>query len=134
MADALNPVVLTTFRHELEAGVLVNHLRARGVEARSTGSMVSGGRVEIPADVEVLVPSGQLESARAMLSELDSNDGEVDWDLVDVGDPVEDQVQDSAQVPTHPYNFARMVFHVLTIVGWMGLVYVIVLGMSKAFG
>lgn len=93
-----SPKVLASFAHELEAGVIVNELRSRGIRAQTSGETLAGFRAEVPGDVNVLVPEEQLELARRHLEELHSTTrSDVNWSLVDVGDPVEPDVTSPVQ-------------------------------------
>ena len=87
MSDLRSPQVLTSCRHPLEAEMLVNHLKAEGIDARTTNTTIANGAIEFALiDAEVLVPSEQLVAAQQHLEEFRAA-SEIDWDTVDVGDP-----------------------------------------------
>lgn len=129
MTDARTPVKLATFTHELEAGVLVNDLRQRGIEAQSTGEALAGWRVEAPADVEVIVPVYQLEQAKQIMAGLNDSQQEVDWSQVDTGDMTDPDADFDGRV-----SGDRIMFDRITIVSLvLGLVVSALWGLSLLF-
>lgn len=87
MSDLRSPQKLTSCRHPLEAEMLANHLKAAGIDARTTNTTISNGAIEFALiDPEVLVPAEQIAVAQTLLEEFRA-DSDVDWDTVDVGEP-----------------------------------------------
>jgi Putative prokaryotic signal transducing protein len=78
---------LTSVRTEMEAGVIVGGLEARGIQAVMSGVYTANFRAEAPGWVEVLVAERDLPRAQQALDEVQSNVGGVDWSQVDVGEP-----------------------------------------------
>ena len=89
--DSRSPRLLTTFRHPLEAEQLANQLRENGIEALTTGSAIATGAIEFAqVDVQVLVPSEQLELARKVLADSQSTPP-VNWDEIEWPDDEPDE-------------------------------------------
>ncbi len=87
MNDLRSPQVLTSCRHPLEAEMLVNFLKAEGIDARTANTTIANGAIEFALiDAEVLVPSEQIGAAQELLKEFRAA-SEIDWDSVDVGEP-----------------------------------------------
>ena len=92
MAQIADRVVrLTSVRTELEAGVVVGALEARGIQATMSGVYTANFRTEAPGWVEVLVGEDDLGEAQAVLAEVGDEREEVDWSQVDVGQPEENE-------------------------------------------
>jgi hypothetical protein len=90
MAHDYDQVVrLTSVRTELQAGVIVGGLEERGIQATMSGVYTANFRTEAPGWVEVLVSEHDLPQAKAVLKEVRDEHGDLDWSLVDVGEPEE---------------------------------------------
>ena len=83
--DAL--CVLTTLSSELEATAIATNLDARNINVRVVGGFLSEFKAETPAGIQLIVARADLDRARAVLAELQSDSSEVDWSDVDVGEP-----------------------------------------------
>jgi hypothetical protein len=85
--DPENPELLESFSSDLEAAAVVTALRARGIEASTTGGFTAGFRAEAPGNVNVIVRHEDLDKARQALVEIRKERSTIDWSDVDVGDP-----------------------------------------------
>ncbi len=74
--------------NEIEAKVVVNALNQASIEALMQGQHSASFRAEAPSDVKVVVRAQDEVEARSVLVKLGLDD-EVDWDQVDVGEPVD---------------------------------------------
>jgi hypothetical protein len=84
--DWMNLEVLARVPTEVEAAVIVGELESRGIRAEAVGGYTATFRAEAPGDVKVLVRSGDLVQAKAVLEEMRQSEGRTDWSNVDVGD------------------------------------------------
>jgi len=73
---------------EMEAGIMMAALEAAGIKATMTGAATAGFRAEAPGEVQILVAEADVARARRVLDE--SDDVEVDWSQVDIGEPEEE--------------------------------------------
>lgn len=85
--DPNNPETLISFPSDVRAAAFVTALRARGIEATTTGGYTSGFRAEAPGQVNVIVRQADLVKARAALDQIKQDVAEIDWSQVDVGRP-----------------------------------------------
>lgn len=85
-ADAANIVTLTSVANDLEAATILSVLEEHGIAARAVGGFTARFRAEAPGDVQILVKQHELAQAQDLLSELEREQGQVDWSAVDVGD------------------------------------------------
>jgi hypothetical protein len=76
---------LTSVRTEMEAGVIIGGLEARGIPAAMSGVYTSNFRAEAPGWVEVLVADRDLRQAESELREIRKSPEDIDWSQVDVG-------------------------------------------------
>ena len=84
MHDLRSPKVVATYRLPLEAEMLANELRERGIDVRTTGTTIATGSVEfLQIDVEVVVPAEQYDEARTIAESI-TDPGEIDWTSVDL--------------------------------------------------
>jgi len=74
--------------NEIEAKVVVNVLNAAGVEALMQGQHSASFRAEAPGDVKVVVREQDVAAAYEAIVKLNLDD-EIDWDQVDVGQPID---------------------------------------------
>lgn len=90
--DATSIVKLASVANDLEAAAILGVLEEHGITARAVGGFTASFRAEAPGDVKILVNETDLARAQDLLSELECEQGEVDWSTVDVGDhsPVDD--------------------------------------------
>ncbi len=79
--------LLTSTPTEMEAGIIVGALEARGIKATMTGTYTAGFRAEAPGWVQVLVAEDDLPAAHEVLAEVKRGDDTIDWSQVDVGEP-----------------------------------------------
>ena len=76
-------VLLAVVPSELEASLVVAVLMGEGIDAQASGGMTSGFRAEAPGGVRILVRA----SDRGRALEIMSEQQDVDWSEVDVGEP-----------------------------------------------
>ena len=94
--DARSPRLLTTFRQPMEAEQLANQLRENGIEALTTGAAIATGAIEFAqVDVEVLVPSDQLDQARKVLADSQATPP-INWDEVDCHEDGQSEVSEDS--------------------------------------
>ena len=74
--------------NEIEAKIVVNALSTACIESLMQGQHSASFRAEVPSDVKVVVRKQDVAAAREILEKLDL-DGEIDWDQVDVGEPID---------------------------------------------
>ena len=86
-ADSNNPILLTRFASEIEAVAILAALADCGIQGTTTGTFTTGFRTEAPGDVSVFVRHGDLTRALEVLSEVEASRTEIDWSIVDVGEP-----------------------------------------------
>ena len=86
MRDTDNLARVTSVRTEYEAGIIVGGLSSRGIPATMSGVYTANFRAEAPGWVEVLVAEQDLAQAQAILEEVRTEHGDVDWSQVDVGE------------------------------------------------
>lgn len=79
--------VLTSTPHELHSGMIVAALEREGIRARAAGALTAGFRAEAPGWVKILVFEEDLERARDVLRNVETDEEPIDWSQVDVGDP-----------------------------------------------
>lgn len=79
-------VDLTACRTEFEAEIIVEELKAEGVEARAVGGTTAGFRAEAPGEVKVIVHEKDLVRAKELLAIIKSESSRIDWSDVDVGE------------------------------------------------
>ncbi|MCC7476341.1 MAG: DUF2007 domain-containing protein [Pirellulales bacterium] len=89
--DNENLARLTSVRTELEAGIIVGGLEARGIQATMSGVYTANFRAEAPGWVEVLVAEADLPQAQSVLDEVRNERIDVDWSQVDVGEPEDEE-------------------------------------------
>jgi hypothetical protein len=87
---------LTSVPTEMEASILVAALDQNGIRAAMSGEATAGFRAEAPGSVQVLVAEEDLQEAQAILDDLRQRSADVDWTQVDVGEPEDNDVADSA--------------------------------------
>jgi hypothetical protein len=87
--DPASPRVLMSVANELEAGDIVTALTSYDIEAMTVGGFTSGFKAEAPGLVQILVRSSDLDRAKQALAEIQQDEGKIDWDEVDVGEPEE---------------------------------------------
>lgn len=85
--DPLVPEVVASFPSEIEASTLVAALEEAGIKAMAIGEHVSGFRIEIPGQVQVVVKLEDLPRAQALYNEIQNHSDPVNWAEVDTGDP-----------------------------------------------
>src|SRR4051812_26195355 len=90
--DDENLARVTSVRTELEAGVIVSGLEARGIKSTMSGVYTANFRAEAPGWVEILVAEGDLAQAEAVLDEVRLEHDDIDWSQVDVGEPEEEEI------------------------------------------
>jgi|GEM_PF-2353909 len=70
----IDPVVLTTRPNETLASLLISALREEGIECQMAGMYTSGMRAEAPGQIQILVHSGDLERAKAVLEAFEGEE------------------------------------------------------------
>lgn len=70
ITDPKEPVVLTTVPSEIEATLIADALRERGVQVEIEGEFTSGFRTEVPGDLILMVRQEQLEQANKLMTTL----------------------------------------------------------------
>jgi hypothetical protein len=91
-SDTNRVVRLTSLRTELEAAVVVGALEEHGIRATMSGIYTANFRTEAPGWVEVLVDETDLARAQNVLNEVRADQGDIDWEDIDVGQP--EQLED----------------------------------------
>ncbi len=90
MSDSADvPVQLTAVSSESQAAMIIAALKDQGLEAVAEGALTANFRAENFGDVMVMVRQEDLEQARSALTNFLASAHEINWDEVDVGDPVE---------------------------------------------
>ena len=84
--DSTNLVTIIEVRDEFHATALVAGLEDNGIKSTMTGVYSSGFKAEAPGMVKVVVRLSDLEKAKKVLDYLEQP---VDWNRVNVGDPIE---------------------------------------------
>ena len=79
-------VTLVSVPTEVEATIIVDELKAAGIEAMVSGTIAGSMRTEAPSYVRVLVHSGDLATAREALDRFKEESSKIDWSQVDVGE------------------------------------------------
>lgn len=96
MKDSDDSVVtLAFFETEIEAMMIVDELKAEGIDAQASGLLTAGFRAEAPGRVKVLVHQNDLPQARELLDDYSKSKEEIDWDKVDLGQPEEDETTEA---------------------------------------
>ena len=70
--DPTSPMKLETFNDDYQASVLVARLEKHGIHATSVGGYTSGFQAESPGYVDVVVPQMELEQAKQLLQQWQS--------------------------------------------------------------
>lgn len=78
---------LTSARTEAEAGVVVSGLEEHGIRAVMSGIYTANFRAEAPGSVDILVAHDDLEHAQLALAQITYEQQSIDWSMVDVGEP-----------------------------------------------
>ena len=79
--------VWAQFPGEVAASVMANALEAEGIKTALTGVNTASFRAEAPGLVNVMIRREDLDRARQILDEMRSDESEIDWENVDVGEP-----------------------------------------------
>lgn len=88
--DPNEPVTLTTARTEFEAAILVETLKARGVEARFisyAGSLLSIYGPILNDPIRVVVRRSDVQAAKDALAAARQDSVDIAWDELDPGEP-----------------------------------------------
>src|SRR4051812_15324220 len=103
-ADARNAVLdgehvvrLVSVPTEMEAGIIVGAIEEHEIRAAMAGVTTANFRAEAPGRVDILISEHDLSRATQVLETLHSDQGDVDWSQVDVGEP-EDGEASSAEL------------------------------------
>jgi hypothetical protein len=86
-ADPNNPEVLVSVPSDVEAAAIVTALATRGIQASTTGDYTAGFRAEAPGQISVVVRCADLDQAKRELAEIRTDQADIDWSQVDVGEP-----------------------------------------------
>ena len=89
--DHNRPEILLSVADEIEAAAMVTALAEYGVEAFAAGGYTSGFKAEAPGNVAVLVKHADLDRAKQALAEIRQQQGEIDWENVDVMEGAEEE-------------------------------------------
>ena len=81
--------VLASVPTEAEAAMLVAALKHDAIEAVAEGALTSALRAEVPGEVRILVHTGDLDRAQAVLTEFQQGHVDIDWSKVDLGEQEE---------------------------------------------
>jgi hypothetical protein len=94
-------VTLTTARTEFEGSNIVAALEARGIPARVYGlaGTALGWEIASTDPICVVVRRADLAAARAALSLARDESVDIDWNDVDVGEPVDETVHRGSEAP-----------------------------------
>ncbi|MBX3439077.1 MAG: hypothetical protein KF861_16425 [Planctomycetaceae bacterium] len=80
-------VVLATVPHEIEAQLIVDALKERGITAHQTGGTVSDFRVGVPEEVVIYVRPEDRDRALVAYAEARESAEEIDWSQVSADEP-----------------------------------------------
>ena len=83
-------VVLTEVVNEIEAAPIVAALKEAGLDSTMTGSFTAGFLAEAPGYIQINVFVTDAEKAKKILAKFETENQKIDWDTVDVGDPVDE--------------------------------------------
>ena len=87
LSDPQNPRLHVYATNDVEAAAIVGALNHLGVTAIAVGGYTSGFQAEAPGDVQVLVSEADFDRARRILLEIQHQDSQIDWSMVDLGEP-----------------------------------------------
>lgn len=87
MQDDQELKVLTRMSSEHHAQLMIAALARRGIDAHLSGSPVSDFKVGVPGQVSVFVRPEDYDPAQQALTEMRSDQSQIDWLQVDVGQP-----------------------------------------------
>lgn len=85
--DSEDLLVLISVPTEIEAASIVAALDQDNIRAIATGGLTAGFRAEAPGEVQVLVKRADAERAQHTLRDIRSDENQIDWSQVDVGEP-----------------------------------------------
>jgi len=91
--DPLSLHRIASFPSDFDAALVVEALNQAGIRASAVGGYTSGFRAEAPGEVHVVVAQRDAGRARQVLSEMRTNEEEVDWSQVDLDEANSDQPQ-----------------------------------------
>jgi len=104
-ADARNAVLdgehvvrLVSVPTEMEAGIIVGALEEHEIRAAMAGGTTANFRAEAPGRADILISEHDLSRATQVLETLHSDQGDVDWSQVDVGEPEDANEAGSAEL------------------------------------
>ncbi len=83
-------VTLASVPKEADAAPIVAALKSAGISATMTGGFTAGFIAEAPGEIAIKVFSVDEKAARKVMEKFDLENDAIDWDQVDVGDPVDD--------------------------------------------
>jgi len=81
------PEVLTIAANEAEAALIANRLQDEGILSTIGGEFAFAFRADIPRKIKVLVPRSDLDRAKMLLEAMKTEQKDIDWSKVDVGQP-----------------------------------------------
>ncbi len=96
--DTNDLITVATPPSEVLAQVLVDALNDAGIKAVAFSSASGGTGLPFPeggtpGGIAVQVPEKDVERAKAIVAEVGTEGGEIDWDNVDVGEPEDEAGQ-----------------------------------------
>jgi hypothetical protein len=118
-SDPNCPATLLTVANEVDATAIVDALADYGVEALASGGYTSGFKAEAPGNVAILVKRADLDRAKQALVEIQQEQGEVDWDNVDVMEGAEEEP--SHDIVATQSDWSPVVGRAWWLVGFMGV-------------
>jgi hypothetical protein len=83
--DADRTYVVAVVATEWEATLVVDALKARGIEVEASGMLTSAFRAEAPGGVKIICRQADAERALAAMKEYQAESSEIDWSKVDLG-------------------------------------------------
>jgi hypothetical protein len=105
MPDPKRPDVLLSVTNEIEAAAIVTALADYNIKAITVGGYISGFKAEAPGNIAVVVTREDFDRAKEALTEIQQQQGSIDWSKVDVMETLEtpedsDAMQSSNGGPT----------------------------------
>ena len=83
-------VKLASVPTEVEAAPIVAALKSAGISATMTGAFTASFIAEAPGEIAVKVFAADEKAAKKILEKFNLENDAIDWDQVDVGDPVDE--------------------------------------------
>jgi Flp pilus assembly protein TadB len=102
--DPEHPDVLLSVTNEIEATAIVTALADYDVKAITVGGYTSGFKAEAPGNIAVVVKREDFDRARQAMTEIQEDQGQIDWSNVDVMESVDAPTADQEEGNAQPAN------------------------------